>query len=135
MGVVEVTEHGANCHCHLSSTGNNKSEKLFSPIKGKMKVLKKIKKRMGLGQYTFSLKSNFNDLEVKFSLFEIKRKTVAKRQMLYCIFLILEDFQQTTIECDIFKSLKSFSYLMKRKFITKRKLKGFSLPHHLCNNN
>lgn len=49
MGVVEVTEHGADCHCHLSSSGNNKSDKLFSPIKGKMKVLKKIKKRMGLG--------------------------------------------------------------------------------------
>lgn len=42
MGVVEVVEHGAECHCR-------KSENLFSPIKSKMKVLKKIKKRMGLG--------------------------------------------------------------------------------------
>lgn len=49
MGVVEVTEHGVDCHCRLSTSGNNKSEKLFSPIKSKMKVLKKIKKRMGLG--------------------------------------------------------------------------------------
>lgn len=42
MGVVDVVEHGANCHC-------KKSDTLFSPIKSKMKVLKKIKKRMGLG--------------------------------------------------------------------------------------
>lgn len=83
MGVVEVTEHGANCHCHLSSSGNNKSEKLFSPIKGKMKVLKKIKKRMGLGQYTFSLKFNFNDLGVKSSLFEIKNLCEATDALLH----------------------------------------------------
>lgn len=49
MGVVDVTEHGADCHCRLSTSGSNKSEKIFSPIKSKMKVLKKIKKRMGLG--------------------------------------------------------------------------------------
>lgn len=48
MGVLNVIGHGAaaavECEPKCKKTDN-----IFSPIKKKMKVLKKIKKRMGLG--------------------------------------------------------------------------------------
>lgn len=47
MGVSSKNEVCGNlCQCG----NNNKAENIFSPIKNKMKVLKKIKKRMGLGK-------------------------------------------------------------------------------------
>lgn len=39
-----------NC-CNSNDTCHCKDENLFSPLKSKMKVLKKIKRRMGLGLY------------------------------------------------------------------------------------
>lgn len=42
MGLSNVQKQpGVGCHC--------KNEDLFAPIKSKMKVLKKIKKQLGLG--------------------------------------------------------------------------------------
>lgn len=42
MGISEER----NCNCKADKNKEN----ILSPLKGKMKVLKKIKKRMGLGQ-------------------------------------------------------------------------------------
>lgn len=40
-----------NCCSNSNDTCHCKDENLFSPLKSKMKVLKKIKRRMGLGLY------------------------------------------------------------------------------------
>ena len=55
MGVSSKTEVCGNlCQCKVNydnkSSSKVSSDNLFSPIKNKMKVLKKIKKRMGLGR-------------------------------------------------------------------------------------
>lgn len=49
---------GNSCHCKADKADKSvtKGEKtggtpLLNPLKGKMKVLKKIKRKMGLGQY------------------------------------------------------------------------------------
>lgn len=58
MGVSSKSECGNLCQCGANYDNNSKnsskvsSDNLFSPIKNKMKVLKKIKKRMGLGRFT-----------------------------------------------------------------------------------
>uniref|UniRef100_A0A182MBU2 Uncharacterized protein n=1 Tax=Anopheles culicifacies TaxID=139723 RepID=A0A182MBU2_9DIPT len=52
MGVLNVTSSGAaivECQQQQQQQQNKKNDTIFSPIKNKMKVLKKIKKRMGLG--------------------------------------------------------------------------------------
>lgn len=61
MGITD--EQNCNCQADKSKKKINNSQNksinerghkeiiLFAPFKGKMKVLKKIKKRMGLGQY------------------------------------------------------------------------------------
>lgn len=54
MGVSSKSDCGNLCQCQVNSDNSKSSSKvskdnLFSPIKNKMKVLKKIKKRMGLG--------------------------------------------------------------------------------------
>jgi hypothetical protein len=50
MGVSSKNEVCGNlCQCGNNNNTKN-AENLFSPIKNKMKVLKKIKKRMGLGK-------------------------------------------------------------------------------------
>lgn len=58
MGVLSKAEVCGNlCQCqHYDSNSSKKvsSDNLFSPIKNKMKVLKKIKKRMGLGRFRSS---------------------------------------------------------------------------------
>lgn len=59
MGVSSKSEVCGNlCQCQASfdnkSSSKASSDNLFSPIKNKMKVLKKIKKRMGLGRTSFS---------------------------------------------------------------------------------
>jgi hypothetical protein len=54
MGVSSKPELCGNlCQCKVNYNNSNKvtSDNLFSPIKNKMKVLKKIKKRMGLGRF------------------------------------------------------------------------------------
>lgn len=64
MGITDER----NCNCQADKTkkinnnqiknSNQKGDKeviLFAPFKGKMKVLKKIKKRMGLGQYNTNI--------------------------------------------------------------------------------
>lgn len=54
MGVSSKSEVCGNlCQCKVNydkSSSKVSSDNLFSPIKNKMKVLKKIKKRMGLGR-------------------------------------------------------------------------------------
>lgn len=53
MGVSSKSDCGNQCQCQVTNDkSNSKASKdnLFSPIKNKMKVLKKIKKRMGLGR-------------------------------------------------------------------------------------
>lgn len=51
MGVSSKSEVcGDSCQCNCNNAKINSSDNLFSPIKNKMKVLKKIKKRMGLGR-------------------------------------------------------------------------------------
>uniref|UniRef100_A0A336MW01 CSON006798 protein n=1 Tax=Culicoides sonorensis TaxID=179676 RepID=A0A336MW01_CULSO len=77
MGVVEVTEHGVDCHCR---TGNNKSENLFSPIKSKMKVLKKIKKRMGL-VLNLILSHLFKSLKNIFTMMMFRHSLPVNRQV------------------------------------------------------
>lgn len=56
MGVSSKSEVCGNlCQCKGNYDSKNSSkvssDNLFSPIKNKMKVLKKIKKRMGLGRF------------------------------------------------------------------------------------
>lgn len=41
---------GNSCHCKVDKP-ENKGAPLLAPLRGKMKVLKKIKRKMGLGQY------------------------------------------------------------------------------------
>lgn len=48
MGVLNVIGHGAGAAVECEPKCK-KTDNIFSPIKKKMKVLKKIKKRMGLG--------------------------------------------------------------------------------------
>lgn len=66
MGVSSKSEVCGNlCQCKAnydSSKNSSKvsSDNLFSPIKNKMKVLKKIKKRMGLGRFRTFKTFNFN---------------------------------------------------------------------------
>lgn len=43
LSSVQQQQPGFACNC--------KSEDIFAPIKSKMKVLKKIKKRIGLGKF------------------------------------------------------------------------------------
>ena len=56
MGVSSKSEVCCNlCQCsanHVSDKASSKvsSDNLFSPIKNKMKIMKKIKKKMGLGR-------------------------------------------------------------------------------------
>lgn len=56
MGVSSKAEVCGNL-CQCGNNSNNakisSSDNIFSPIKNKMKVLKKIKKRMGLGRFLF----------------------------------------------------------------------------------
>lgn len=57
MGVSSKAEVCGNlCQCQHYDNSSKKvsSDNLFSPIKNKMKVLKKIKKRMGLGRFRSS---------------------------------------------------------------------------------
>ena len=59
MGVSSKSEVCGNlCQCKVNYNNSNSdkvtSDNLFSPIKNKMKVLKKIKKRMGLGRFFIS---------------------------------------------------------------------------------
>lgn len=51
MGIKEDSP----CNCKALDKEDKKPNTLFSPLKGKMKVLKKIKRRMGLGQWKSQL--------------------------------------------------------------------------------
>ncbi|XP_022905558.2 protein neuralized isoform X1 [Onthophagus taurus] len=57
-----VKENGADCRCQEKTKSDNNSGTIFSPLKGKMKVLKKIKKRMGLASRSTSNASGTNNL-------------------------------------------------------------------------
>lgn len=90
MGVSSKSEVCGNlCQCQANYDNKNSSkassDNLFSPIKNKMKVLKKIKKRMGLGRFT---KRNFYLIKR-----EVMRETspvqeVAKRPGMNGLFVI-----------------------------------------------
>lgn len=98
MGIPE--EH---CNCQSDKKSNNKNGKninkvcdkgqkeviLFAPLKGKMKVLKKIKKRMGLGQYLLIFFARLNFV-LKWRKFAFdKKKTCSSYFRNFAIFIAL----------------------------------------------
>uniref|UniRef100_A0A182NCE1 Protein neuralized n=1 Tax=Anopheles dirus TaxID=7168 RepID=A0A182NCE1_9DIPT len=97
MGVLNVTSSGAafvECHQQQQQQQqqqNKKNDTIFSPIKNKMKVLKKIKKRMGLATRSASSCPGPNNLpplqfhSVHGDNIRISREgTVAKRYESFC---------------------------------------------------
>jgi hypothetical protein len=61
MGISSQPEICGNfCQCQSNYKSKTQSDTLFSPIKNKMKVLKKIKKRIGLGMYFLLYIFSFN---------------------------------------------------------------------------
>uniref|UniRef100_A0A182PKJ5 Protein neuralized n=1 Tax=Anopheles epiroticus TaxID=199890 RepID=A0A182PKJ5_9DIPT len=94
MGVLSVTSSGAaivECQQQQQQQQNKKNDTIFSPIKNKMKVLKKIKKRMGLATRSASSCPGPNNLPplqfhtVHGDNIRISREgTVAKRYESFC---------------------------------------------------